>query len=404
MWILRNIAALQLALLSFSVVRAGVIPSSRELASRGQAESQEDFDHTTASFKQQGLCRAYLSLGHVLESVSTCAVKCGDMVKKEEEAGNMTSVGCAGLQGLPTETDPKGDNYMVGRCICDAPLVEIIFNELLIALPAIAEIGCAILFDAFDLILEVGLAAIPGVGEMTVGMKAAIQGAKTLAENGQDALSFAQWFKSPCGHSKYTDQIDKLFDPLSSVPDSVLPGLGCKGKKCPGKKDPKNQNDDESDTRDTKKDDKPSTKKDSSSTTTSPSSTTQSLSSATMSSTTTTDSTISSATTIASSISSKTSMSPTTTTVSTSSATATTVSKVFKLTYTGPLHAPANQDIIPSTQDCTNKRAELSTYTKVAVLAALQQGARYKLGKQSASKFHAPLLTVPIHLSIILKP
>ncbi|KAL8747664.1 MAG: hypothetical protein Q9184_007571 [Pyrenodesmia sp. 2 TL-2023] len=95
---------------------------------------------------------------------------------------------------------------------------------------------------------------------MTVGMKAGVQAAKTIAENGQDARSFLQWFDSPCGHSKYTDMIDKIFDPLSNVPDSVVPGLGCKGKKCPGRKDPKDGKQEGPDPKTDKERDSPSTK------------------------------------------------------------------------------------------------------------------------------------------------
>ena len=252
-------STLQLALLSSTLVEAGTL---HPIAHReNHKQSQEDFDHNTASLVQQGQCREYLGLGHTTESTSTCENKCGDMVKKAEETGNITSVGCMGLQGTPTYTDPKGDDYMIGRCLCDPPIVDFIFHEVLVALPAIAEIGCSILFGAFDLVLEVGAAAIPGVGEMTVGMKAGIQAAKTITENGQDASSFIKWFDSPCGHSKYTDMVDKIFNPLSSVPDDVVPGLGCKGKKCPGKNDDKGpKTDKEHDQSSTRKNDQTSTR------------------------------------------------------------------------------------------------------------------------------------------------
>ena len=71
---------------------------------------------------------------------------------------------------------------------------------------------------------------------MNVGMKAAVQAAKTVAENGQQTSSFIRWFAKPCGEGKYVDKINKIFDPLSNVPDSVVPRLGCKTKKCSGSK------------------------------------------------------------------------------------------------------------------------------------------------------------------------
>lgn len=69
---------------------------------------------------------------------------------------------------------------------------------------------------------------------MDAGMAAAVKTAKTVTENGQDASTFLQWVANPCGSSNYTQMIDKIFDPLSNVPDSVMPGLGCKKKPCPG--------------------------------------------------------------------------------------------------------------------------------------------------------------------------
>ncbi len=255
-----TILALQLLQLSLVSVDAASVDLAGQLEIRQRRKTQEEFDQVTTSLRDQGACRQYLRTGMTLTSVSTCDKKCGDLVKKAQEAGEYTSLGCV-AGGTPTLTDPQGNDYEIGNCVCDAPIVEEIFDDVLMALPAIAEIGCSILFGAFDLILNIGAAAIPGVGPaMTVGMKAGVQAAKTIAENGQDAGSFLKWFDSPCGHSKYTDMIDKIFDPLSNVPDSVIPGLGCKGKKCPGKKDPKDGKQEGPKSTTDKKEDSPSTK------------------------------------------------------------------------------------------------------------------------------------------------
>ena len=149
-----------------------------------------------------------------------------------------SSVPCiTGGVNIGTYTDPDGNQYHPGECVCDIPVLDELIGDVLMALPSIAEIGCAILFNALDKVLEIGAVAIPGVGaEMDVGMKSAVQAAKTVAENGQDASSFIQWFAKPCGGSKYVGMINKIFDPLSNVPDSAVPGLGCRGKKCPGNK------------------------------------------------------------------------------------------------------------------------------------------------------------------------
>ncbi|KAI4143773.1 MAG: hypothetical protein L6R39_004455 [Caloplaca ligustica] len=233
-WIVR---ASQLIQIFSFLVHSAVPHPAGQLEIRGEPESQQEFDQTTTSFEEQGLCRAYLKTGMTIESVSTCGTKCGDLVQKAQDAGDTTSLSCvSGGVGIPTITDPDGNQWNAGQCVCDIPILEEVIEDVLLTLPAIAEIGCEILFSAFDTILEIGVAAIPGVGpEMSAGMKAGIQAAKTITQNGQKASSFLQWFTNPCGKSKYTDMVDQIFDPLSSVPDSVVPGLGCKGKKCPGK-------------------------------------------------------------------------------------------------------------------------------------------------------------------------
>ena len=202
-------------------------------------ESQTEYDQETTSLTSQGLCRTYYSLAvPQSQGLSTCSGFCGDLVKQAQQAGNVSSVTCvSGGQGIPTYTDPQGNQYSVGKCECNIPVLDEVVLDVVMMLPAIAEIGCELLFDSLDLVLQIGEAAIPGEGEaMDAGMSAAVKAAKTVTENGQDASSFLQWFADPCGSSNYTQMIDKIFDPLSSVSDTVMTGLGCKSKKCPGKK------------------------------------------------------------------------------------------------------------------------------------------------------------------------
>ncbi|KAL8710280.1 MAG: hypothetical protein Q9220_005050 [cf. Caloplaca sp. 1 TL-2023] len=204
------------------------------LEARQARESQQEFDQTTASMKQQGLCRAYDGELWGEKSLSTCESFCGDLIKKARETGETKSLGChSDGTGVLKKVDPEGGLFLPGVCVCDVPALDMVVDDVLMSLPAIAEIGCSILFGTFDLILEIGVTAIPGAGPaMNAGMKAAVQAAKTIRDNGQDANSFFQWFSSPCGNGKYVNQVNKIFDPLSNVPDSVVPGLGCKKKQC----------------------------------------------------------------------------------------------------------------------------------------------------------------------------
>ena len=88
-------------------------------------ESQQEYDEETTSFQQQGLCRAYMSTTDIQKSLSTCAGKCGDLVKQANDSGNVTSVSCVSAgQTLEQYTDPSGDVFTMGECECNIPILD----------------------------------------------------------------------------------------------------------------------------------------------------------------------------------------------------------------------------------------------------------------------------------------
>ena len=116
------------------------------LEPRQGQETVQEFDQTTESFKQQGLCRFYLSLKGGRTGLEICEPKCGDLVRKAQKTGATTSVLCvAGGTNIPTYTDPDGNRYHPGECVCDMPILDDLINDVLMVLPAVAEIGCSIL-------------------------------------------------------------------------------------------------------------------------------------------------------------------------------------------------------------------------------------------------------------------
>ncbi|KAH6679383.1 hypothetical protein B0J14DRAFT_686437 [Halenospora varia] len=200
-------------------------------------ETKQEFDQDTAGMMKQGACRAYPEVGR--NSLFMCEPVCGDLVKQKVASGHPGDVTCLGSSGpgIPTYYDLDGHKYYIGICKCNIPVVDMLAEDLMIALPAAAQVGCAIIFGALNAVVELGTMAIPGAGPgMNAGMKASIQAAKTIAENGKEASTFLQWITKPCGTGPWVDKINKIFDPLSNVPDSVVPSLGCKKKPCPGRK------------------------------------------------------------------------------------------------------------------------------------------------------------------------
>lgn len=222
---LTAIAALQL-LETFSHFSDSATLPSQHLASRDQTrETRQEFDETTTILKEQGLCRFYPdSTDKRGNELGTCEPKCGDLVKKDVDAGGGNSVGCtAGGDSIPGHTDPDGDKYHSGQCVCEVPTSDQLVDGVLLTLPIVTDIGCPILYSAFDAILDAGEAAISGERtSMDVGMKAAIQAAKTVSSSGGKASSFLDWFDHPCGDNKYANVINQIFGPLSNVSNDFV--------------------------------------------------------------------------------------------------------------------------------------------------------------------------------------
>ncbi|KAF2456017.1 hypothetical protein BDY21DRAFT_422386 [Lineolata rhizophorae] len=170
-------------------------------------ETEEEFEQNTVGLQDQGLCRKYLGTTRGLTGLEICEPQCGDLA-----TGDAHSVTCSADtpgNGTPLYTDPEGNQYTIGECICAMPFVEELFQEIVLALPAIGDIGCAILKNALGLVLEYGPLGIPGVGTViSVGMRAAISAAKTFAENGLGSQDFLDWL-FPCGNRNLRDGLQK---------------------------------------------------------------------------------------------------------------------------------------------------------------------------------------------------
>ncbi|KAL8884480.1 MAG: hypothetical protein Q9215_007483 [Flavoplaca cf. flavocitrina] len=203
-------AILALQLLPFCLQTAeSAILLPNNLESRHDVQSKQAFEETTARFREQGACRLYgdsLKTGH--HGLETCQPKCGNLVKKPTDGVVAEFLECVAKESDTSEImDPDGHRYTPGECV------------------------------SFDAVLEDGPTAIPDIQEsMNVGLKAAIQAAKTVAAYGKDAVTLLEWLDISCTKSNYTDVVQKVYGPLNDVPDSVIPSLGCKSRLCARKK------------------------------------------------------------------------------------------------------------------------------------------------------------------------
>lgn len=223
-----------------SIVNAAAFPESRlndllvRKAPCTNCEQEPQYTYNTAGIAKEGLCRYFTTNPYKTRSelASTCTQKCGNVTAEADSNGNGAAFqGCIELQPVDAGgggVDPDGDAYNMGNCVCDIPILDQLVGEILLAIAEAAKIGCEILMDAAEDVLEYGADAIPGVGEaMTIGMKGAVQTAKTMAKYGKKSSDFLSWL-NPCGPpDNYTQKIDDIFDPMSAVEDSVVPPGAC---------------------------------------------------------------------------------------------------------------------------------------------------------------------------------
>jgi hypothetical protein len=198
-------------------------------------ETQQQFDQTTTLYKSQGLCRSWktTAVNDVMAMCNpTCHTKPGQSVVCSAGTAQSTYMYC----------DPKGNPWTPGKCSCDNKLIDDVADDVLKALPEIAKIGCEIMMGTLETVLQIGLAIIPGAGEIEdAGMVAAVQAAKIVMKVGKDATKFAKWL-DPCGTkaAKYQQQAPKIVGTLNKVPDNKVPPYkkpkGGKGKRTPVEK------------------------------------------------------------------------------------------------------------------------------------------------------------------------
>ncbi|KAH6674750.1 hypothetical protein B0J14DRAFT_588018 [Halenospora varia] len=215
--------------------------NAKPLVMRGTAdhiETPEEFAAGTDNLQATGSCRAYLS---TKQDLTICASKCASTPPEDAATvGVLSSTSCVWTSnGMDNDifTDPTMNQYHIGQCECNIPLLDQLVGTVVMALPAIGEIACSVLFNSFDKVIEIGLLVIPEGKVLDASVEAGVKAAKTILENGEKASSFAQWF-DPCGPKvagahDYAADIDALFQQYTSIPDTVVKGSGCKGGKCP---------------------------------------------------------------------------------------------------------------------------------------------------------------------------
>ncbi|KAK1963225.1 hypothetical protein LY78DRAFT_205414 [Colletotrichum sublineola] len=229
---------------------SAVLASDSAPTSRGpkcpQKEGYKDAQ-TISSWKEQGLCFRYLGAGNFDKAIAPCAGPDGYCQKVNKSESGVE--GCKAFPNQPEidKLDPSTilkdedcNEFIPGQCMCECGLCDEISKVIIEGLEQLDNVICAVMLSAFKTIADVGLMFVPG-GQASSGVKAAVQGAKSFYENGEDAASFfGNWIGPACGVPDFDFDLSMVFNPLVEAPDSMSRGktVGCKKKSGCRKVDP----------------------------------------------------------------------------------------------------------------------------------------------------------------------
>jgi hypothetical protein len=203
-------------------------------------ETDLEYHRTTESYKESGTCRDYFVLPAEMD---TCNAYC------DQNYPDHRSVTCEGphikdynwyVENGETELisyNPDGYAWLVGKCLCKEPLLEVLVDEFVEdlgkGLQELQKALCGTVAQTIISIIDEGISAFP-VGrafELIEGVSTVIRGAKTIADNGFDAATgggiLGQWFGNMCNNKDYGLHPTEAIPHLIGLPAHVGTSLGC---------------------------------------------------------------------------------------------------------------------------------------------------------------------------------
>ncbi|KAI0429383.1 hypothetical protein F5Y09DRAFT_342700 [Xylaria sp. FL1042] len=194
-------------------------------------------DQIIAHYKTTGQCFSYIGAGNRDKSLAPCSGPDGYCQKVKKSTSGVEGCKLIIPEGVTLDPslyfkDEDCNEWYPGQCMCDCDLCQELAQVIIKGLAELDNIICAVMLSAFKTILDIGLEFIPG-GQASGAIKAAVQGAKSFYENGEDAASFfGNWIGPACGVPDFNFDIGAVFTPLVNAPDSMSrgPPVGCKRK------------------------------------------------------------------------------------------------------------------------------------------------------------------------------
>ncbi|KAI0815442.1 hypothetical protein GGR55DRAFT_346746 [Xylaria sp. FL0064] len=194
-------------------------------------------DQIIAHYKTTGQCFSYIGAVNRDKSLAPCSGPDGYCQKVKKSTSGVEGCKLVIPEGATIDPslyfkDEDCNEWYPGECMCDCDLCEELAQDIIKGLAQLDNIICAVMLSAFKTILDIGLEFVPG-GQASGAIKAAVQGAKSFYQNGEDAASFfGNWIGPACGVPDFNFDLGAVFTPLVNAPDSMSrgPPVGCKRK------------------------------------------------------------------------------------------------------------------------------------------------------------------------------
>ncbi|KAI0109823.1 hypothetical protein F4814DRAFT_450784 [Daldinia grandis] len=203
------------------------------LVTVGDPNNPDAYDYESARQQNAMNCLVYQDPKYRDASTQKCYAVCKPTLDQAKKDGRATNYGCVGNypidKSIPWEKIP-GSSYVVApaRCSCDNWLVNEIVNDVIEAMPIIAQIGCYILMSSLKFVLDVGADFLTGgAGKaLDAGLDMAATAAQIASyvyPEEEDPEGTFSWWSSPCGGTDLVpDDIKKVFGILNTISDGAL--------------------------------------------------------------------------------------------------------------------------------------------------------------------------------------
>jgi len=202
-----SVAALPLAL-------GAAVPAQtqvKEASIFSRQDSWDEYDQTTASFAEQGLCRRYLDPTS-RDGLETCRIYCPD------DSPSITCNGNANDDPSTRWPNPDGERWTPGECWCENAFIEALVDFTVLGLAEVGKVTCAVWMEAGKFVVDHGTWLIPGVGPTANAAKNIIRSVGAAGKIGGKE-NWQNFVGTTCGLDDYDfDLMSEVFEIVKDAP------------------------------------------------------------------------------------------------------------------------------------------------------------------------------------------